>query len=355
MLHLLDYCEAQLIEWLAEHQWPTFRAKQIRRWLLNSRVQSFDEMSNLPLKLREQLKEEFVIWSMKVVKQHGVADGTEKLVLQLADEHRIECVLIRERERRTICISTQVGCAMGCVFCASGIDGVVRNLTMGEILEQMLLVERLLPAEERLNHIVVMGMGEPLANLKGLLPALVEASSPQGLGIGARKITISTVGLPDGIRKLADAQIPYHLAVSLHAPDEELRQKLVPVSRKISLASILEAADHFFDVTHRRVTYEYVMLANCNDQPPQARQLSELLAGRNAWVNLIPFNPVDGLPYCTPADLVVNRFVQVLESSGVQVQVRKRKGDKISAACGQLRRIRPEPVSLSGTSATTHG
>jgi len=351
MRHLIDTNRSSLEAWLTERRLPAYRARQVRRWIFEDRAGNFDDMSDLPKPLRTALAEDFTLWSTKTVHRHSVADGTEKLILETADGHRIECVLIREDERRTLCVSTQVGCAMGCVFCASGIGGVIRNLTTGEILEQMLLVERLLPKTERLNHIVVMGMGEPLANLDRLLPALAEASSPQGLGIGARKITISTVGLPGGIDRLAEQNIPYHLAVSLHAPDDMLRNELVPTSKRIKLSEILEAADRFYAATSRRVTFEYVLLAGINDKAEQAARLAKLLDGRPVLVNLIPYNPVDGLPYRTPTDDALGRFVGTLEKAGVQVQVRKRKGDKISAACGQLRRIRPEGDSPRETFA----
>lgn len=348
MQHLLDFSAADLEEWLQQRKLPKFRAKQIRRWLFAGRVGDFEEMTDLPKRLREQLAEEFTLWTAKTAKHLSTEDGTEKLLLELPDGHRTECVLLREGTRRSICISTQVGCAMGCVFCASGLDGVARNLTTGEILEQILRLNRLLPAEERLSHIVVMGMGEPLANLDRLLPALAIAAAKEGLGISARKITISTVGLPKMIDRLADLDVPYHLALSLHAPNDELRNDLVPVSRSIGITPIVEAVDRFFAVTGRRITYEYVMLAGINDAPEHARQMADLLKSRCALVNLIPFNPVEGLPYCTPTAKDVKRFVQTLEQAGISVQVRKRKGDKINAACGQLRRSNPGVVQLSG-------
>ena len=341
-LHLLDAHDALLADWLAERGQPKFRLGQVRRWLFERRAESFEAMSDLPKGLRAELGEAFRLWSAQIATHRQTADGTEKLLLELADGHHIECVLLREQQRRTICISTQVGCAMGCVFCASGLDGVVRNLTTGEIVEQMLRLARLLPAEERLSHIVVMGMGEPLANVDRLLPALDEATSKTGLGISARRITVSTVGLPPAIDRLAELQIPYHLAVSLHAPDDPLRRELVPVAKKIPLDDILLAADRFFDATGRRVTYEYVLLADINDAPAQATALARLLSGRNALVNVIPFNPVSGLPYRTPSDEATSTFIRILERSGITVHIRKRKGDRIDAACGQLRRIREQ-------------
>jgi 23S rRNA (adenine2503-C2)-methyltransferase len=224
------------------------------------------------------------------------------------------------------------------VFCASGLDGVERNLTRGEILEQMLRLQRLLPADQRLSHIVMMGMGEPLANLPRVLEALDEARRPDGLGISPRRITISTVGLPPAIDRLTAANLGYQLAVSLHAPDDALRRQLVPVHRQMSLAEILAAADRYFAASGRRLTFEYVLLAGINDAPQQARQLARLLAGRSALLNVIPYNPVAGLPYQTPSAAAQREFRQILEAAGLNVQFRQRKGDEINAACGQLRR-----------------
>jgi 23S rRNA (adenine2503-C2)-methyltransferase len=303
-------------------------------------------MTDLPKSLRTELAGEFQLWTTTIARHHQAADGTEKLLLELHDGQRIECVLLRDGSRRTICISTQVGCAMGCVFCASGLDGVVRNLTAGEIVEQMLRLARLLPEGERLSHIVVMGMGEPLANLNNLLPALAEATSPTGLAIGHRRITISTVGLPAAIDRLADLDARFQLAVSLHAPNDELRTQLVPVNKTIGIAAVVEAADRYFEVSGRRLTFEYVLLGELNDRPEHARQLADLLRGRLALLNVIPYNPVAGLPYQTPSRKAQQRFVEVLQQAGINVQVRERKGDEINAACGQLRRIAlPEPMA----------
>ncbi|MBW3595747.1 MAG: 23S rRNA (adenine(2503)-C(2))-methyltransferase RlmN [Planctomycetes bacterium] len=341
MLHLLDPTRHDLEAWLAERGERGFRARQVRQWLLHRRACSFAEMTDLPKSLREALEQEFAVWTTKIVRHSRSDDGTEKLLLELADGGRIECVLLRDGQRRTICISSQVGCAMGCVFCASGLDGVDRNLTAGEIVEQMLRLQQLVEPELRLSHIVVMGMGEPLANLDRLLPALEVASSEEGLGISARRITISTVGLPPAIRRLTDRGVHYNLAVSLHAPDDELRSRLVPVNQNIGLAPILEEADRYFEASGRRLTFEYVLLAGINDQEAHARQLVKLLRGRTALLNVIPYNPVAGLPYATPSAAASRRFRSILEEGGLNVQFRERKGDKIDAACGQLRRSTP--------------
>jgi 23S rRNA (adenine2503-C2)-methyltransferase len=340
VIHLLEpTAYAGLADWLAQHGHPAYRAGQIRRWIFDGRAESFDEMTDLPKELRSQLAADFQLRSTRIQRHHRAADGTEKLLLQLADGNTIECVLLRDGPRRTICISSQVGCAMGCVFCASGLDGVVRNLTAGEIVEQMVHLARLLPADERLSHIVVMGMGEPLANLDRLLPALAEATDPAGLGISHRRITISTVGLPPAIDRLIELDARFQLAVSLHAPNDELRNQLVPVNKNIGLSAVVAAADRYFEASGRRLTFEYVLLGDLNDHPKHARQLAAVLHRRLALINVIPYNPVDGLPYQTPDKSSVRRFVEILEQAGLNVQIRERKGDEINAACGQLRRI----------------
>ncbi len=342
MQHILNLDLPTLTDWAAERKLPGYRARQVWHWLYQRRCEQFEEMTQLPKSLRSELAQEFTFWSTSVAAHQVSQDGTEKLLLELTDGHRVECVLLRQGPlRRTICISTQVGCAMGCVFCASGLDGVARNLKTGEIVEQVLRLNRLLSAEERLSHIVVMGMGEPLANLDRLLPALDQVCAPESLGISPRRVTISTVGIPPAIERLAAYARPFHLAVSLHAADDTLRNTLVPVNQGTGLNAILAAADRYFEISGRRLTFEYVMLADINDQDLQARRLTTLLAGREALVNLIPFNPVDGLPYQTPSMERVDQFVAILESGGLNVKVRRRKGDEIDAACGQLRRRRP--------------
>ena len=345
---LLESFPENLTFWLASQGHPAFRVQQIQRWLFSGRATRFGEMTDLPETLRVQLDEQFPIWSTAVARHQEAIDGTEKLLLRLHDGHTIECVLLRDATRRTICISSQVGCAMGCVFCASGLDGVTRNLTTGEILEQVLRLQRLLPTRERLSHLVVMGMGEPLANLDQLLPALDWANSPSGFGISARRITISTVGLPTAIHRLARLSVPYHLAISLHAPNDALRNRLVPVNSSIGLNPIWDAADAYFRVSGRRLTFEYVLLGDVNDRPAHAEGLAACLKGRSALLNVIPYNPVAGLPYRTPDPSSVNRFCNILTGAGITVQIRQRKGDEIEAACGQLRRThgRLDMVSL---------
>ena len=354
---ILDVPADTLRAWLAARGQPPMRVNQIRRQILAGRATAFADMSDLPKHLRTELTESFCVFSARIEKHLHAKDDTHKLVIRLADDRMIEAVLIQDDGRATACISTQVGCGMGCVFCASGLNGVVRNLTAGEMLEQLVLMRNLIgtrsegeeaagpassrtlpSAADRLTHIVVMGMGEPLANLDNLLDALAVAGDKNGLGIGARHVTISTVGLPAKIRKLAECGKQYSLAVSLHAPNDELRTRIVPTNDKTGLDAILAAADEFFAKTRRQVTYEYVVLGGLNDQKAHARQLAGLLAGRKAHVNLIPWNDVDGLPYKRPQDDDLQGLIDTLRAAAVSVKVRKRKGSEIDAACGQLRR-----------------
>jgi 23S rRNA (adenine2503-C2)-methyltransferase len=383
---ILDVPAADLRAWLAARGQPPMRVNQIRLQILANRAVAFEGMSDLPKSLRANLADSFEVFSTRIERHLRSADDTHKLVLRLADGGTIESVLIQDvngpakgfaersrsgTARATACISTQVGCGMGCVFCASGLNGVMRNLTTGEIVEQLVRLRNLVgpataeagtrskgakkavipaPRSEspRLTHIVVMGMGEPLANLDNLLDALAVAGDKNGLGIGARHVTISTVGLPAKIRRLADIGKQYHLAVSLHAPNDELRTRIVPTNDKTGLDAILAAADEFFAKTGRQVTYEYVVLGGLNDRPEHARQLAGLLAGRKAHVNLIPWNDVDGLPYQRPRDADLQTMIDTLRAFGVSVKVRKRKGSEIDAACGQLRRRAEQKAEASG-------
>lgn len=319
---------------------PKFRLGQVRRWVFARKCESFEKMSDISKEHRAVLIEKLgQIFTGKLVTVSQSGDETKKILLQLPDGHRIESVLLRDdRNHRTGCISTQVGCAMGCVFCASGLDGFVRNLTRGEILEQILRLNSLLDENERLTHLVIMGTGEPLLNLDSLLSALEDAVAGDGLDMSARRITISTVGIPGGIRDLAESGKPYKLAISLHAPNDEIRTGIVPRNMVNEIGSILAAAEGYYRKSGRRITFEYVLIDGLNDRPEHAEELARKLRGKNAIVNLIPFNPVDGLPYRTPAVREVKQFLEILESREIQVKIRFRKGDRINAACGQLRR-----------------
>ncbi|MEM9704422.1 MAG: 23S rRNA (adenine(2503)-C(2))-methyltransferase RlmN, partial [Planctomycetota bacterium] len=307
---LLELDDAGLRDWLTERGEKPYRAKQIRQAIFEGRVDSLADATALPAVLRERLDSELPLFAGEVVQHQVSRDRTEKLLLRFDDPsgktlgHHVECVLMRETGRRTVCISTQVGCAMGCVFCASGIGGVKRDLTRAEILEQVLRLDRLLPPRDqeggRITNVVVMGIGEPLANLKHLIPALDELTDPHGLALGPRRITVSTVGLPTQMRLFAQLEKKYTLAVSLHAPNDALRTEIVPVNRRIGLDAVLSAADDYFATTGRRVTYEYVLLSGVNDAPEHAEELADRLAGRKAHVNLIPMNDVAELDFAAP-------------------------------------------------------
>ena len=335
---LLDVDDEGLTAWIADRGHAPYRARQVLRWVFERRAETFEAMSDVPKALRTDLEGDWTVFGTSVAHHHVAPDGTEKLLLRCGDGKTIECVLMAEGGRRTVCVSSQVGCGMGCVFCASGLRGVERNLNRGEIVEQVLRLRNLLPADERLTNLVVMGMGESLANLDNLIPALDRICGAEGLTFGQRRVTISTVGLPDKMRKLAELDRQYHLAVSLHAATPGLRDALVPINGKVGLGAVIEAADAYFQATGRQVTFEYVLLAGINDRPGDAEALGNLLRGRKAHVNLIPYNPVSGLPYGRPSTDSVRRFERIVRDRGVSVSVRKTKGREIDAACGQLRR-----------------
>lgn len=345
-LPFLDYPPAELEELFHTWHLPRYRIAQVRRWIFARKTMYFEHMTDLPKSVRSLLAERFgTVLRGKELHRLQSGDATQKLLIEWEDGERIECVLLQnDRNHRTACVSTQVGCAMQCAFCASGMDGFVRNLTKSEILEQLLRLNALLPDPERLTHIVVMGIGEPMLNLDALLSALDEATATDGLDLSVRRVTVSTVGIPAGIRKLADAVVRggkgYKLAVSLHAPNDELRSQIIPQNKHSGIASLLSATDEYFQKTGRRVTFEYTLIDGLNDHPEHAVQLADLLRNRTAIVNVIPLNPVRELPFRSPSSKGIQRFIEQLEYHGIQVKVRFRKGDKISAACGQLRHER---------------
>ena len=352
MYNFLELGTASLTGLFNDWGIPAYRIAQIRRWVFARKTTNFEQMTDLPKRLRAVLVDRFgTILRSKELTRLCSDDSSQKLLLELADGERIECVLLQnDRHHRTACISTQVGCAMRCSFCASGMDGFIRNLTQSEILEQLLRLNALLPDNERLTHIVVMGIGEPMLNLATLLAALDEATRSDGLDVSVRRITISTVGIPAGILKLADSVVQggkgYKLAVSLHAPNDALRSQIIPQNRHTNIAAIMSATDEYFRKTGRRITFEYTLIEGLNDQPEHIVQLAELLRDRTAIVNVIPLNSVPELNFRSPSGKGVKQFVEQLEHRGIQVKVRFRKGDKIAAACGQLRaRNKSEPSS----------
>lgn len=322
---------------------PSYRARQITDWLYKKRVNSFAEMTDLPQVLRAKLADDFSFDRIEVVRVLGSADTTRKFLFRLSDGNLIESVLIpaspalygSPSDRRTICLSTQVGCAYGCKFCASGLDGWKRNLRPNEIVNQIIAVER--ESGERIDNIVFMGMGEPLANYDNVMGAIQIINAPWGIGIGARHITISTSGLVPQIRKLAEQPLQIRLAVSLHGATDDVRSGIMPVNRKYNLSALLEACRYFTSRKKQRITFEYILIAEVNDSDKQARELAKHAHALDAKLNLIPYNNVEGLDWVRPSFDRQKRFLAVLRAAGVRATLRREKGDDIAAACGQLR------------------
>jgi 23S rRNA (adenine2503-C2)-methyltransferase len=323
---------------------PRYRGRQLARWIYGRRALGFGEMTDLPDGLRRRLAAEATLSRLRLlVRSDASNDLTTKVLLGLHDGRTVETVLMRYDDgRRTVCISTQVGCGMGCTFCATGLAGLTRNLTAGEIVDQVLLVER--EAGERVSHVVFMGMGEPLANYDATVRALRLLNAPYGPRIGMRSMTVSTVGLVPQIRRLADERLQITLAVSLHAPNDALRSDLVPVNRRWPVAELIRASQDYAVATGRRVTFEYVLMAGVNDRDEHARELGHLLAGWGAHLNVIPWNPVYGMQYRRPAPTAVHRFVALVRRVGVAATIRIDRGVDIDAACGQLQRTHAEGV-----------
>ena len=338
---------------LLERGEKAFRAKQILDWVYKKRARSWDDMTNLPKALRAWLDEEFTLMPASLVLNRHSADVTDKLLLELEDKSLIETVIIRapqegvglDHSRKTICISTQVGCAMGCVFCASGLAGLKRDMSAGEIVAQLLQVcyaedERTPRARAELasfDNIVVMGMGEPLANYDALIRALTIVNAEWGLGFGARRITVSTSGIVPKILKLAEEPIGFRLAISLHGATDEVRTQIMPVNKAYPLAKLLPAIKAFTERHGRMVTLEFILIADVNDSLEQARRLRDIALDLHAHVNLIPYNTVEGLPWRRPEGTRQVAFADILDRSGVSVTLRREKGHDIAAACGQLR------------------
>ena len=305
------------------------------------------QMTNLSMRDRDAVREKLGFCSAQVTAHQASADGTQKLLLTWPGGASAETVMIPDGDRRTACVSSQVGCPVGCKFCASGINGVKGNLAPHQIVEQIYQLNLLLrPAAERITNIVFMGMGEPLANYANVMRAVRILHDPNCLNIGARRITISTVGVPARMRELAGEQLPINLAISLHAPNEPLRKQLIPWAEHFALDDILDAARFYFHKTGREVTLEYILLAGVNDQPEHASQLVKVCRTLRANVNLIRYNEVQGLPYARPRSDDVLRFQEILRNGGVNAHVRKSRGRDIDAACGQLRRTQSEQPQL---------
>jgi 23S rRNA (adenine2503-C2)-methyltransferase len=335
---------------------PSYRVAQVLDWLFARRAANWEAMTNLPKSLREKLRGHYTLQTLELARKQGSHDTTQKFLWKLADGSFIESVLIPANpalygdasDRHTLCISTQVGCAYGCRFCASGLEGWKRNLGVHEIVEQILAVERwhaaqpktegLEPPENRVvNNIVVMGMGEPLANYDNLLKALKILNAPWGGGIGARKITISTSGLAPQIRRLANEPLQFRLAISLHGATDEVRTRIMPVNKKYPLSELTSACDDYQKLKGRMITLEYILIAGVNDSLDQIRPLAALAKKLYAKVNLIPYNKVEDLPWQRPSEEVCEGFLAALEKQDVTATLRREKGHDIDAACGQLR------------------
>jgi 23S rRNA (adenine2503-C2)-methyltransferase len=323
---------------------PAYRAEQIRQWVYDKGVLDFDAMSNLPSDLRTRLANEWEIRPMEQARVQGSADITRKFLWRLRDGQFIESVLIpatigtdgSRASRLTLCVSTQVGCALGCKFCASGLDGLKRNLSTGEILGQILLARN--EAGRRIDNLVFMGMGEPLANLPALLPALDVILSPKGLGIGARHVTLSTSGLVPRILELASYPAQIRLAISLHGGDDATREKIMPINKRYPVAELLDACETFVRTRRKMITLEYILIDGVNDDPVQATKLAAHARRLRAKVNLIPYNKVDGLEWERPSENRIRTFLQTVERGHPPaVTLRTEKGHDIDAACGQLR------------------
>ena len=366
----------ELVERFRDWNLPAYRLDQLLQWLYVRRATRWDAMSNLPKALRDRLAQHFGLHALELVRKQGSRDTTQKFLWKLSDGSLIESVLIpanpalygEASDRHTLCVSTQVGCAYGCKFCASGLDGWKRNLRVEEIVEQVLAIERWnelescdtngsaesQPTESRntrlVNNLVIMGMGEPLANYDNLLKALKILNAPWGAGIGARKITISTSGLVPQIRKLAEEPLQFRLAISLHGATDETRNKIMPVNRKYPVAQLVAACEEYQRRKERMITLEYILIAGVNDNPRETKPLAALAHRLNAKVNLIPYNKVEGLPWERPEDSVQEAFLAALEKQDVPVTLRREKGHDIDAACGQLRLKTERELAKTGSS-----
>ena len=358
----LEELQAQFEAW----DQPAYRVTQLLGWLYPQRATHWDQMTNLPKALRQRMAEEYSLNSLELVVRQGADDTTQKFLWRLPDHALIESVLIpanpalygEASDRHTLCVSTQVGCAYGCAFCASGLDGWKRNLGVEEIVEQVLATERwhasrkpdpavsetpaaeetAAPAPQRLiNNLVIMGMGEPLANYDNLLKALRILNAPWGGGIGARKITVSTSGLAPQIRRMAEEPLQLRLAISLHGATDEVRDKLMPVNKKYPLRELTAACEHYMARKGRMITFEYILIAGVNDALDQTKPLADLARRLHAKVNLIPYNQVEGLPWQRPEEGAQQAFLEALEARDVTATLRHEKGHDIDAACGQLR------------------
>ena len=338
MQTIYDLPLSKMEEMLKAHGQKPYRAKQLYNWLYRKRAASFEEMSDLPASLIEALSQEYLLMPVKLLDKQVARDRTAKYLFELEDGATIETVLMHFNFGKSVCVSSQVGCNMGCAFCASGLLKKQRDLTAGEIVGQIMYIQKELDAEgERVDNIVVMGTGEPFDNYENVMDFCAVVNSDHGLSIGARHITISTCGIVPRIYEFAQGHYQYNLAVSLHAPNDELRRSLMPVDRAYPLDELMKALKTYSEDNHRRLTFEYILLKGVNDSDEDAKQLADLIRGMNAYVNLIPYNEVDENGYKTTDERRALHFYDVIMKNGVKATLRSRHGDDIDAACGQLR------------------
>ncbi len=324
--------------YLKENDMKPFHGKQIFKWLYHKRIEDFDAMSDISKKMLSKMKEDFELDLLKIRSLQVSKDGTKKFLFEMKDGALVESVLMIFDYGYSACLSSQVGCNMGCSFCASGLLKKQRDLSADEIVLQALMIQKELDKDgNRLGNIVVMGTGEPFDNYDNVMKAMSIINDPNGLEIGARHISISTCGLVPGIRRFAKENLQYNLAISLHAPNNELRDKLMPVNKAYPLEVLFEALKEYCAYNNRRLTFEYLLLKGVNDSTTQANQIADLLKGMNAYINLIPYNKVDEKDFETSSDENALRFYDLLKKRGVAVTLRQKKGDDIDAACGQLR------------------
>lgn len=312
-----------------------FRAKQLYQWMHQNLVTSFDEMTNLSKEFRAGLEQEYTLHGARIIQRQVSSDGTNKFLMELSDGNHVESVLMKYHHGNSVCISTQVGCRMGCRFCASTVGGLIRSLTPSEMLDQIYEIQR--TVGERVSNIILMGIGEPLDNYENVVKFIRMISDEHGLHISQRNITISTCGLVEQIRRLADEKLTITLAISLHAPNDALRKEMMPVANKYTIAEILDACRYYIEKTNRRITFEYSMVEGKNDGLSQAEELSGLLKGMNCHVNLIPLNPVEGRMGQRSMRSKIEEFKLLLERNEINVTIRREMGRDIDAACGQLR------------------
>ena len=313
-----------------------FRATQIFGWLHEKRVASYEEMTNVSKGLRERLEQECQLTTLKEIDRLESVDGTIKFLFELEDGQAIESVLMKYHHGNSVCISSQAGCRMGCKFCASTLGGLVRHLKASEMLEQIYEIERM--TGETVSNVVVMGTGEPMDNYDNLVRFVRILSAKEGKNISVRNITVSTCGLVEGIRKLAEEGLPLTLALSLHAPNDTIRKQLMPVANKYSIEEVLQACDYYYEKTSRRITYEYSLVKGVNDSTECAKELVMRLKGKNCHVNLIPVNPIKERDFQKSKNESIQNFKNILEKNRIPVTVRREMGSDINAACGQLRR-----------------